>query len=292
MTQGSLIRVERRFRGPPESANGGYICGCLAALATGTVRIRLLSPPPLDVVMHALARDDGGLDLLHGGQRVASTLQDALPAAAQFDPEQVLVAPPSYEQALQASQQFIGLQSHPFEGCFVCGPARARGDGLRIFAGPVPTLLERTQLYAAPWLPHESVAGPDGRVAAEFMWAALDCPGFAAASPQGRLMLLGEFTAPRWPQVRSGDRAARRRWRMLRAGAGAVGGAAARRRLIHPARSDAGRFSAATGAFACCCARRQALCPHLAARRRSGRPSPVSRPLPASAAGLRRCRCR
>jgi len=195
VTQGSLIRVERRFRGPPESANGGYICGCLAALAPGTVRIRLLSPPPLDVVLHAQARNDGGLDLLHGGQRIATAQQDALPTVAQFDPERVLAAPPGYEQALQASQQFIGLQSHPFEGCFVCGPARARGDGLRIFAGPVPTLLDRPQLYAAPWMPDESVATPDGRVAAEFMWAALDCPGFAAASPQGRLMLLGEFTA-------------------------------------------------------------------------------------------------
>lgn len=195
MRHGSLIRIERRFRGPPESANGGYICGCLARLAEGTVRIRLLSPPPLDAVMHARQREDGGLDLLHGEQCVATAVQDAVPAGSLFDPDRILCAPPSYEQALHASRHFIGLRSHPFEGCFVCGPARARGDGLRIFAGPVATARDRPQLYAAPWLPDESLAGPDGRVGAEFMWAALDCPGFAAASPDGQLMLLGEFTA-------------------------------------------------------------------------------------------------
>jgi hypothetical protein len=195
VTHGSLIRVAHRFRGPPQSANGGYICGCVARLATGTVRVRLLSAPPLDVVLHAIARDDDGFDLLHDGVLVATARRDVLPAGSAFDPQRFLAAPPDYEQALQASKHFIGFHAHPFVECFVCGPARARGDGLRIFAGPVAESPVGTPLYAAPWLPDESLAGSDGRVAAEYMWAALDCPGFAAASPDGRLMLLGEFTA-------------------------------------------------------------------------------------------------
>jgi hypothetical protein len=195
MTHGSLIRVARRFRGPPQSANGGYICGCMARLASGTVKVRLLSPPPLDTVLHAMAQDEGGLDLLHDGALVATARRDVLPDEPGFDPRHFLAAPPSYEQALQASQHVVGLREHPFMECFVCGLARARGDGLRIFAGPVKNSTGASPLHAAPWLPDESVAGPDGRVAAEFMSAALDCPGFAAASPEGRLMLLGEFTA-------------------------------------------------------------------------------------------------
>lgn len=195
MTQGSLIRVARRFRGPPQSANGGYICGCIARLANETVRVRLLSPPPLEMVLHAMALDAGGFDVLHDGQLVATARRDALPDEAAFDPQHFLLAPPDYEQALHASQHFIGLHNHPFVECFVCGPARARGDGLRIFAGPVADAGGYARLHAAPWLPDESLAGPDGRVAPEFMWAALDCPGFAAASTDGRLMLLGDFTA-------------------------------------------------------------------------------------------------
>lgn len=195
MNRGSLIRVDRRFRGPPDSANGGYVCGCVASLAEVTLRIRLLSPPPLDTVMHAIARDDGGLDLLHAGTRIATAVHDVMPDDTELDPDDVLAAPPGYEQALHASQQFVGLRNHPFEGCFVCGPARARGDGLRIFAGPVDGEPGRRPVFAAPWLPDESLAAQDGRVAAQFMWAALDCPGFAAASVDGRLMLLGEFTA-------------------------------------------------------------------------------------------------
>ena len=30
-----------------------------------------------------------------------------------------------------------GLHDHRYPTCFVCGPERAQGDGLRIFTGPV-----------------------------------------------------------------------------------------------------------------------------------------------------------
>jgi hypothetical protein len=83
-----------------------------------------------------------------------------------------------------------------FPGCFVCGPDRTPGDGLRIFPGPVP---ER-QVWAAPWTPGHHAAGADGRVAPELVWAALDCPsGIAAAEaadlPGGTAVLLGRMTA-------------------------------------------------------------------------------------------------
>jgi hypothetical protein len=31
----ATIRIDRRFRGPPESGNGGYVCGCLAQFVVG-----------------------------------------------------------------------------------------------------------------------------------------------------------------------------------------------------------------------------------------------------------------
>jgi hypothetical protein len=42
------VVIEKRFCGPPKSANGGYICGLLAAHIDGHAEITLLAPPPLD----------------------------------------------------------------------------------------------------------------------------------------------------------------------------------------------------------------------------------------------------
>jgi hypothetical protein len=79
-----------------------------------------------------------------------------------------------------------------FPGCFVCGPARGPGDGLRILPGPVAG----RGLWAAPWTPEETVAGASDRVRPEVVWAALDCPsGIAAADvaelPAGTEIVLG-----------------------------------------------------------------------------------------------------
>jgi hypothetical protein len=100
---------------------------------------------------------------------------------------------PDYLQAVEASRRYAGFNRHAFPGCFVCGPERGRGDGLRIFAGPVEA--GDASLVAAPWVPDASLDAGDGKVRPEFMWAALDCPGFAVATPEMDPLLLGEFTA-------------------------------------------------------------------------------------------------
>ena len=179
----SLI-VAPRFCGPPDSANGGYIAGLIASLATETVRVRLVKPPPLGVDLQVHDATGGGLELRHGEALIAQ----AVPAALDLRPPE----PPAYLEALAASRRYRGFASNPFPTCFVCGPQRARGDGLRIFAGP----LERpVPTVAATWAPDVSLDQGDGKVRAEFMWAALDCPGFYAASSDSRVMLLAEFTA-------------------------------------------------------------------------------------------------
>jgi hypothetical protein len=59
---------------------------------------------------------------------------------------------------------------------------------------------------AAPWVPHSSVAGADGLVRPEFVWAALDCPGAFAVgfSSLGKVML-GRLTAELHAPVRAGE---------------------------------------------------------------------------------------
>ena len=177
------VNIAARFCGPPNCANGGYFAARLASFAQQTVRVRLSAPIPLNIELQVIERAAGRLDLLSAGEVIAY----AEPGELQLD----IPSAPDYVDAIAASRRFIAFDHHAFPGCFVCGTARSRGDGLRIFAGPN---VGKT-LVAAPWMPDETLAGADGKVAAEFMWAALDCPGYYAARDDGAPMLLGEFTA-------------------------------------------------------------------------------------------------
>jgi hypothetical protein len=174
--------VAHRFCGPPGAANGGYLAGLLAQCAATPVGVRLEQPAPLMTPLQ-VSVNDGALELLCGDVRVARAV------VADVAPEPPVA--PDYLQALEASRHFVGFTQHAFPSCFVCGIDRARGDGLRIFAGRIVG----RGLVAAPWVPDVSLDRGDGHVRPEFMWAALDCPGYFAARADAVPMLLGEFCA-------------------------------------------------------------------------------------------------
>lgn len=197
MSAATLLTVAPRFCGPPQSANGGYMAALVAALAPTIVTVRLRRPPPLGVGMQAEAQADGRILVSHAGQLIA----EARPASLELD----VPAAPGYDEAVQAARRYAGFRRHAFPGCFVCGPRRERGDGLRIFAGPLAAAESAAvagevpraaaQLVAAPWVPEPCLDAGDGKVAAEFMWAALDCPGYFASCRDGQAALLADFTA-------------------------------------------------------------------------------------------------
>ena len=178
----ATIQVERRFCGPPDSGNGGYVCGLVAAAAAQPVAVRLRKPPPLDVPLE-LAERDGVLQLLQGADVVAEARPDPVDLG--------VPALPDHAEAVIASLRYTGFAEHAFPGCFVCGPRRMAGDGLRIFAGP----LSDGRGVAAPWIPDGSLADGSGLVRPEFLWSALDCPGYFATPMAGKLALLGELAA-------------------------------------------------------------------------------------------------
>lgn len=181
--------IARRFNGPPQSANGGYACGVVAEGVSGTASARLRVPPPLDTPL-SLDGDGDSATLTNGevvvGEARSAVLEVAIPDA------------PDAEQAAEAARRYAGLSGHPFATCFVCGPERSPGDGLRIFPGP----LESARVVASPWSPDESLLAPDGRVDRRFVWAALDCPSYFAVPGLPRA-LLAEMTADitRLPEV-------------------------------------------------------------------------------------------
>ncbi|MET0726930.1 MAG: hypothetical protein ABWZ76_01390 [Acidimicrobiales bacterium] len=161
------VVLDRHFNGPSGSANGGYTCGVAAeALTDGPVEVELRLPPPLDVLLDVV-EVDGGVELQEDGR--------ALAVARPWTGEVEVPMPPSPSQ-VSAGVAGLDLASyareHPFAHCFTCGPARAEGDGLRIFPGP----LVGTGMVAWPWTPASSTAGDEGLVARPIVWAALDCP--------------------------------------------------------------------------------------------------------------------
>lgn len=183
------IVIPRRFRGPPNSANGGYACGRLAAFVEGCAEVTLRRPPPLEKVLSVAREDDGTVSLYDEDKLVASARPADIPVPADRSP--------GFEAARAAAARTFEPGFHKLPMCFVCGPDREPGDGLRIFCGPLdPADEDWSGIVASPWTPEAFTAGDDNAVRDEFVWAALDCPtAFAAGSPRGfPTILLGRQT--------------------------------------------------------------------------------------------------
>lgn len=187
--QPDTIVIARRYRGPPNSANGGYACGRLAAYIDGCAEVTLHRPPPLEKRLSVVREADREVALYDGSDRIAT----ARPAELTVAPE----VSPTFEEATAASNRTFASAMHKLPMCFVCGPDRDPGDGLRIFCGPLdPNDTDWQGTVAAPWIPEPYTAAGDGAVSPEFVWASLDCPtAYAAGSPAGfPTILLGRQT--------------------------------------------------------------------------------------------------
>ena len=194
--------IASRFCGPPRSGNGGYVAGALAAHLRGdAIAVRLKAPPPLETELRVEAT------------REIARFMDGAAVIAEARPTELdLEAPlaPSYEEAVEAAKRFSGFEHHPFPTCFVCGPARKEGDGLRIFPG----MIESRGILFAPWVPDASLADTSGHVDPAFIWAALDCTGvFAFPVASGpNVLVLGELAARIDDHVEPGEKCIAAGW--------------------------------------------------------------------------------
>ncbi|WP_306556678.1 MULTISPECIES: hypothetical protein [Bradyrhizobium] len=150
----------------------------------------LRAPPPLERPLDVLNGTDGVIELrekdgLLATARAAGLDMSDIPRVSYAAAEEAVGRTPYDEQ------------THNLPGCFVCGPARGHGDGLRIFAGPLKagTVPGKPVVFAASWVPHGSLSGEDGYVAPEFVWAALDCPTGYCSVGARHLGLNGDETA-------------------------------------------------------------------------------------------------
>jgi hypothetical protein len=216
------VRIDRRFCGPPDSGNGGYTCGLVAAEVRGPAEVTLRRPPPLDTPLRVEHTGDG-VRVFDGDALVAEG------AAAATDLGVDVPDPVSTGDAGRAETR-SPLNEHPeddpFPTCFVCGPQRAQGDGLRILVGPVAG----RDVAAAAWTPGADLAGEDGVVRPEFVWAALDCSGgvgsWVVDPLDGNPFVLGRIAVRIPAVVRAGEPHAVVGWRIALDGRKVTAGSA------------------------------------------------------------------
>jgi hypothetical protein len=196
------MTIPDRFNGPPRSGNGGYVSGLLARFVDGPAQVVLRQPPPLGVELQ-VETVAGGAVLRHFDRTVATA------SATSIDIP--IPHPPTFRDAVEASARFRGFMHHPFPNCFVCGPDRPAGEGLRIFPGP----LRGNGSVAAPWRPSTDLAGANELVLPQFVWAALDCPTgwiVSLSQPAESVFVLGTFAVDIHRRARVGERAVLAAW--------------------------------------------------------------------------------
>jgi len=167
------------------------------------------------VVLH----DDGSRSLQREGVELARARSAALALE--------LRAPPDPSATAASSGSCRAMRTHPFPECFVCGPARASGDGLRIFPG----LVANSDAVAALWTPDASLCDASGCVAPEFLWAALDSPSaFPLLEPESARalepMVLGRICVALDGELRADETALLLAWPLAREGRRGIAAAA------------------------------------------------------------------
>jgi hypothetical protein len=189
------LTIPAVFNGPPDSGNGGYTCGLVAALVDADVAaVSLQAPPPLGRPLEVV-RTEEGVEVRDGDTLVAT----GVPADLLMDVPDA-VSPEEARAASHAGREHWAA-AHPFPTCVVCGPER-RGDGF----GLTPARLA-DELFAADWTPDASIGDGEGHVRPECVWAALDCPTSAPVANfgEGPPVVLASLTARLDRPVRVGE---------------------------------------------------------------------------------------
>ncbi len=212
------IEIGTAFNGPPNCGQGGYVSGLLAKEhGSTTCETSLKLPTPLAKVLSITSNGDK-TDLFSGDKLLVSAGDGVLNLEI---PEC-----PTTDKTEAASANYRGHNSKAiFDTCFVCGTARHDHAAMRIFAGPVDHA-DAEGLHAAHWTPDAAHGGDKGQVQSEFIWSALDCPGYFAGCEDGQLALLGRMTTTITGALNVGERATVIGWPITSTGRKAITGTA------------------------------------------------------------------
>jgi hypothetical protein len=194
-----FLTIPAKFRGPPQSGNGGYVSGRVAELMgspgsdpDAAIEVTLRAPIPLDQQMSVVIEAQAPLRVVLGEtlimEAVQTTLTLDIPQPPSFA-EALACQPNSAAFASGINDLIAGTGFHPI--CFCCGVDVAADEGLLVHAAPVPGF----DGVAAAWRPSPVFADAQGNLPEAIVWAALDCPGQFAYLAEGiRTGMLGRMT--------------------------------------------------------------------------------------------------
>lgn len=177
----TTLTITKTYCGPPNSGNGGYTAGLIASFLDFAPQITLRLPPPLDEVLR-LNFDHQKAELYSNTQLIA----EAIPTEFDLDPPDL----PAFDSILNEENLEPYPPHHNFPNCYVCGPNRQEGDGLRIFARKIID----GDIVVSLWKPDPQLSNSFGTVKEPFIWAALDCPGAFTYLKDGLKLVLGRIS--------------------------------------------------------------------------------------------------
>jgi len=206
------IIIDKRYVGPPNMTQGGYISGFMAMhLDSDSVAVTMRNPTPMGKPL-ALDTSAPDLVLLYDGDKL---LNEARPV----DLELEIPEPISLEEARKASLRHV--TEMPYPNCFGCGSGRSEDDGLHLRSGPV----QGRNLVAIDWTPRAAaVRAEEGEdVPLPITWSAMECPVGRALNLEGmktpeELILLGRMTTKVITRPKAGQKCFIMGWPIERAG--------------------------------------------------------------------------
>jgi hypothetical protein len=160
-----LVVIDAHICGLPGVGFGGYVAGLLAAELGVPAKVNFLRPAPLGIEL-CIEHDLAGETTLLDGDIVFAV-------GRPHETSHGHPAPPTWEEAVQASEAYVAMPENEYPNCFGCGPAMPEGEGMRVFTGPI----RGHDLVAAAWSPSDAFAGANGALLPTYVWSALDGPG-------------------------------------------------------------------------------------------------------------------
>jgi hypothetical protein len=111
------MTIGRRYCGPPNAGNGGYVCGLLAQHIPGAAAVALRALTPLETPLVAAAKGERQL----GAARRRNDRRRRPPADVTVPQPQIA----SFDEAAAAEKDpVVKAHEHLLPLCFVCGPQR------------------------------------------------------------------------------------------------------------------------------------------------------------------------
>ena len=173
MTGGERVVVAERFEGPPGCANGGYVCGLLAAhMAPGPLRVTLRRPVPLERPLSLAAIGRERLALVQAEAPYAVLVADDGGSAGGAGPRRGAGRGDRGREHRRSGEiPQVGARGRPLGrsrtlSCCARIRSRAASAAARSATRPRPSRCTSARLaedlWATTWTPHEALPHEPG----------------------------------------------------------------------------------------------------------------------------------